>query len=120
MLIQGSAVAHRRADRGVTQRVWKAWHGAVVHHAHVKQTMAIAILRVCHRSSAAAFERWQEYVAASKVLRVQQQHAVQRMQKKQLYRMWMFWRAVAAVKQQYKVNKYRIPVGNASFGPAWS
>lgn len=105
MLMDASAVAHRRADRGVTQCVWKAWHGAVVHHAQVKQTMANAILRFCHRSSAAAFEHWQDYVAASKILHVQQQHAVQRMQKKQLLKICMFWRALAAVTQQHKVRK---------------
>lgn len=89
----------------MTQRAWKAWHGAVVHRALVKQTMANAILRICHRSSAAAFERWQEYVTASKLLHVQQQHAVQRMQRKQLHKMWMFWRALAAVKQHHKVKE---------------
>lgn len=103
--MQASTVAHRRADRGVTQRVWKAWRGAVVHHAHVKQTMANAILRICHRSSAAAFEHWQDYVAASKILHAQQQHAVQRMQEKQLVKICMSWRALAAVQQQYKVWK---------------
>ena len=105
MLHQGLAVARRRTNRGVTERVWKAWHGVVVHHARVKQTMATAILRICHRSSAAAFEHWLEYVAASKSLQIQQQHVIQRMQKKQLIKICMFWRACAAVKQQYKVRK---------------
>lgn len=104
---------HRRADRGMAQQVWKAWHGAVVHHAHVKQTMANAILRICHRSTAAAFEHWQDHVAAIESL---QQHAVQRMQKTRLHKMCMLWRALAAVKQQHKVSTRPIsPVKHASF-----
>ena len=104
---------HRRADRRVMQRVWLAWHGEVVHHAHVKQVVANAVLRICHRSSAAAFEHWQQYVAAAKSLHLEQQHAKQRMQNKQLQKICLYWRALAALKQQYKVSGVQVAIRQA-------
>lgn len=95
---------HRRADRGITQHVWLAWRDAVVHRAHVKQAVVSALMRICHKSSAAAFQHWQEYVAATRVLSLQQEHAVRHMQTKRLQKICLYWRAFAAVKQQYKVS----------------
>lgn len=105
LLILKLLVWHRRADRVTTQHVWRAWRDAVVHRVHVKQAVVCALMRICHRSSTAALEHWQQYVAATKSLRLQQQHAVLHMQKKQLQKICLYWRALAVVKQRYKVSK---------------
>ncbi len=69
----------------------------------MKHSLASAIMRLCYRSTATAFEQWKEYVTISKVLRLQRQHAVEHMQQVRLQQYWTGWQSAIACKQLYKV-----------------
>ena len=100
-----ACVWRRQADRRLTQHVWLAWHGAIKHHAHVKQAVATAIMRICHRSSANAFEHWQHYTVATRTLRVQEMHVLHLLQYKRLQQTWQQWHALVDQRQQRQVSE---------------
>ncbi len=85
------------------QQVWDAWQNSIKHCRHVKHTLANAVMRICHRSTAIAFSHWREFVVISKMLRLQEQEAVQHLQRLRLQRYWAAWRSAVAQKQQHKV-----------------
>jgi hypothetical protein len=85
--------------------VWDAWQNSIKHCRHVKHTLANAIMRICHRSTAIAFSHWREFVVISKMLRLQEQEAVQHLQQLLLQQFWAAWRSTVAQKQQHKVGQ---------------
>ena len=94
----------RRSDRRAVQHAWGAWRSGFQHRKSRKQKLAISVRRMSHKYSATAFEQWKEYVTVSKMLRLQQHHAMQHLQDVRLRQFWAAWQSVNFQQQQHKVG----------------
>lgn len=105
MLMGCKAVLYlRRLDRRAVQHAWGAWRSGFQHRKSRKQKLAISVRRMSHKYSATAFEQWKEYVTVSKMLRLQQHHAMQHLQDVRLRQFWAAWQSVNFQQQQHKVG----------------